>query len=29
MNKFEEFMAFMAKKRTEESAKEKSGLGGG
>lgn len=29
MNKFEEFMAFMAKKRTEESAKEKSELGGG
>ena len=29
MNKFEEFMAFMAKKRAEESAKEKSELGGG
>lgn len=29
MNKFEEFMAFMAKKRVEESAKEKSELGGG
>lgn len=29
MNKFEEFMAFMAKKRTEESAKKKSELGGG
>ena len=29
MNKFEEFMAFMAKKRTEESAKGKSELGGG
>lgn len=28
MNKFEEFMAFMAKKRVEESAKEKSELGG-
>lgn len=29
MNNFKEFMAFMAKKRTEESAKEKSELGGG
>lgn len=29
MNKFEEIMAFMAKKRAEESAKEKSELGGG
>lgn len=29
MNKFEKFMAFMAKKITEESAKEKSELGGG
>ena len=29
MNKFEEFMACMAKKRVEESAKEKSELGGG
>lgn len=29
MNKFEEFMAFMAKKRVEESAKEMSELGGG
>ena len=29
MNKIKEFMAFMAKKRTEESAKEKSELGGG
>ena len=28
MNKFEEFMAFMAKKRVEESAKEMSELGG-
>ena len=28
MNKFEEFMDFIAKKRTEESAKEKSELGG-
>ena len=29
MNNFKEFMAFMAKKRAEESAKEKSELGGG
>ena len=29
MNKIKEFMAFMAKKRAEESAKEKSELGGG
>lgn len=28
MNNFKEFMAFMAKKRAEESAKEKSELGG-
>lgn len=29
MNNLKEFMAFMAKKRAEESAKEKSELGGG
>ena len=29
MNKYKEFMAFMAKKRAEESAKEKSEIGGG
>lgn len=29
MNKIKEFMAFMAKKRAEESAKEKSEIGGG
>ena len=29
MNKFEEFMAFMAKKRAEESVEEKSELGVG
>lgn len=29
MNYFKEFMAFMAKKRAEESAKEKSEIGGG
>lgn len=29
MNKVKEFMAFMAKKRAEESAKEKSEIGGG
>lgn len=28
MNNFKEFMAFMAKKRAEESAKEKSEIGG-